>query len=450
MRINAWLAVACLVVAVAASAPAPADTAAAPAKNVIIMIGDGCGYNHVDAVSLYRYGRAGRTVVHGFPVQLGMSTYPAGGSYDGAKAWSDFDYVKKGATDSAAAATALATGRKTYNGAIGVVGAEEAPEAAESVIERAEKLGKATGVVTSVPWTHATPAGFAAHVAERGSTGAIAEQMLLYSAIDVVMGCGHPLCDDAGKPLESPDYDYAGGKELWEAACAGKVGADADGDGRGDPWTFIERREDFTALAQGATPKRVLGVARCATTLQEARPGDTDKAWGAPLCGDAPTLAEMTAAALNVLDDDPQGFLLMVEGGAVDWAAHSNRTGRMLEEMSAFHDAVAAVVEWTDRSDKWGETLVIVTGDHETGYLTGPGSGAVDGKAAWNPPAGSGIGDAPSIEWHSKSHTNSLLPLFARGAGAEALVKRADETDPVRGAYLDNTEVAQTVFEVMQ
>ena len=387
----------------------------------------------------------------GFPVRLGVSTYPAGGGYDGAKAWSDFEYVKKGATDSAAAATALATGQKTYNGAIGVVGTEEKPEPAENVLERAEKLGKATGVVTSVPWTHATPAGFTSHVAGRDDTAAIARQILMYSAVDVVMGCGHPMRDDAGKPVTEGNYDeYAGGKELWEAAVAGKAGADADGDGEADKWTFVDTREAFTALAAGKTPKRVFGVARCATTLEEGRPGDTEKAWGAPLCGDTPTLAEMTVAAINILDDDPQGFMLMVEGGAVDWAAHSNKAGRMLEEMSAFHDAVSAVVDWADRNGKWGETLLIVTGDHETGYLTGPGSGMVEGKEVYNPVAGSGIGNTPSMEWHSKSHTNSLIPLYARGICADMLLKRADETDAVRGAYIDNTEVAQTIFEAMR
>ena len=84
------------------------------------MIADGCGYNHIDAASLYQHGRTGTPVYAHFPVQLGMSTYPYGGGYDPAAAWEDFDHVREGTTDSAAAATAMSTGMKTYRGAIGV------------------------------------------------------------------------------------------------------------------------------------------------------------------------------------------------------------------------------------------------------------------------------------------------------------------------------------------
>ena len=92
-----------------------------------------------------------------------------------------------------------------------------------------------------------------------------------------------------------------------------------------------------------------------------------------------PTLTEMSLAALNVLDNDPDGLYLMIEGGAVDWAAHANQSGRMIEEAIEFERAVEAVLDWVQTNSNWGETLLIVTGDHETGYLTGPDSGQFPG-----------------------------------------------------------------------
>ena len=148
-------------------------------KNVIVLISDGAGYNQVDAASYYQYGKTGMQVYEHFPTQLGMSTYMYGGSYDSDSAWSDFEYVKAGATDSAAAATSMSTGFKTYSGAIGL-GMDRLP--VEHIIELFEDLGKATGVVTSVEWTHATPAGFVAHNLSRNHYEAIGAEMIRDSA----------------------------------------------------------------------------------------------------------------------------------------------------------------------------------------------------------------------------------------------------------------------------
>ena len=112
---------------------------AGAAKNIIVLVCDGCGYNHVDAASLYQYGAVGVQVYEQFPVQLGMSTYPAGGSYDPRLAWEDFDYVRTGYADSAAAATAMSTGIKTYNGAVGV---DLAGQPLTHVMEEIKQLGK--------------------------------------------------------------------------------------------------------------------------------------------------------------------------------------------------------------------------------------------------------------------------------------------------------------------
>ncbi len=75
-----------------------------------------------------------------------------------------------------------------------------------------------------------------------------------------------------------------------------------------------------------------------------------------PLIDSVPTLEEMTRAALNIVDNDPDGFVLMVEGGAVDWAAHANHSGRVIEEEIDFNHSVEAVVEWVEKNSNWGET----------------------------------------------------------------------------------------------
>ncbi len=136
-------------------------------KNIIVLISDGCGFNHVDAASIYQYGRTGVQIYEHFPVQLAMSTYMYSSSYDPARAWTDFEYVKNNPTDSAAAATAMSTGVKTYDGAIGV---DSEGISLKHIMQQAEERGMATGVVTSVEWSHATPAGFVAHAAGKMGT----------------------------------------------------------------------------------------------------------------------------------------------------------------------------------------------------------------------------------------------------------------------------------------
>lgn len=430
-----------LVVAVVLVALIPLAAQAAGAKYVIVMISDGCGYNHVEAGSLYRFGKPSGWSYQQFPVRYGVSTFPDGGSYDPALIWGDFAAPKKGPTDSAAAATALASGVKTYNGAIGV-GPDKQP--VENILERAEKLGRASGVVTSVPFSHATPAGFLVHNSGRGNYAEIAQSMV-DSAADVIMGAGSPDYDDSGKPRGAAKYEYLG-QELWEKLKGGAVGGDADGDGTPDAWKLLQTVEDFRALGAGTAPRRVIGIAQAGGTLQEGRGGDTKAAaYAVPFTANVPSLAEMSLGAINVLHNDPDGFCLMVEGGAVDWASHSNLTGRMIEEEISFSEAVEAVVKWVETNSNWNETLLIVTGDHETGYPTGPGS---DPK--WQPLVNNGAGQMPGLEWHYGSHTNNLLPLFARGPGSELFAARVRGKDPVRGEYVDNTEVARAVFAAMR
>ena len=102
------------------------------------------------------------------------------------------------------------------------------------------------------------------------------------------------------------------------------------------------------------------------------------------------------------------------------------------------------------RNSSWDETLVIVTGDHETGYLWGPGSGAdATGQGTWIPLASSGEDTVPAMQFNSGDHTNSLIPFFARGEGAADLRAAAMKADPIRGKYLDNTDIAKQLAKAM-
>lgn len=325
-----WLAMSLLVAAavgasgIAQAAPDPVKNPTKPqVKNVIVMISDGMGYNQKDAATLYQYGKTGTQIYESFPFQSAMSTYSVG-SYDPALAWSNFDYVKSRPTDSAAAATAMSTGVKTYDAAIGV---DLNGSPLKHGFQLAEEKGKATGVITSVEFSHATPAGFVAHNVSRNNYEAIAQEMLLNSATDVIMSAGHPWFTDSGMPRTAPSYRYVGGQSTWDGIVAGTVAiADADGDGVADPWALVQTRAEFQELMAGATPKRVAGVAQAATTLQQGRGGDRKAApYVVPLNDNVPTLVEMTKAALNVLDNDPDGLALIIEGGAGDWAGHANQ-----------------------------------------------------------------------------------------------------------------------------
>jgi alkaline phosphatase len=450
------LAVVCLM-AVALVAIGTGAATAAPkkplAKNVIVMIADGWGFNHDVSGSYYGHGIADERLWNEFPTDLAMSTYMAydegdgcyGLGYDPVLAWGDFDYVTECYTDSAAAATAMSTGVKTYGGAIGV-DIDENP--VTHVLEVAEMHGKATGVITSVEWTHATPAGFAAHNTYRGNYAEIGTQMVYDSAVDVIMGAGHPFYDGDGVYVTDPDdidYRYSGGQSTWDGLVAGTAGGDADGDGDDDPWVLITTRAEFQSLAIGPTPDRVIGVAPVRWTLQQGRSGDPyADPFVVPFVETIPTLEEMAKGALNILDEDPDGFFLMIEGGAIDWASHANYSGRMIEEETDFEAAFMAVMDWVEAHSNWGETLLVVTADHETGYLTGPGS-----DPTWTPIVNNGAGLLPGMEWHSGEHTNSLVPFFAKGDTARLFKRYADEYDPAYGRYLDNTEMAEALFRTL-
>ena len=417
-------------------------------KNIILMISDGCGSNQILATDYYTYGMAGTQIYEQFPVRLHMSTYSLGqitkdddlsGIYKPAYMWRSFKWMNKNATDSSAAATAMATGKKTYDAAIGV---DEDGRNLKTITEEFEDLGKATGVVSSVPFSHATPASFAAHNKNRKNFRRIAVEMIRDSAIDLIMGGGNPLYDKNGKEIpnaEDQDYRYVGGKVIWDELLTGVIGADADKDGVKDPWILIQTKEDFERLQTGAAPRRLIGIPQVYETLQQGRSGNTTAAaFETDFIKNVPTLEVMSNVALNVLDANKDGFFLLIEGGAVDWANHANQSGRMIEEETDFNNTVSAVCRWVEENGGWDQTLVIVTADHESGCL----SGETD---AFSKVLNNGKGNMPVMVWNSSFHTNQLVPFFAKGSGADLFASCADQTDPVMGPYLDNTEIAKVI-----
>lgn len=412
-------------------------------KNVILLISDGWGENQILATNYFVDGTAKSQDYQRFPTSLYMSTYSFGDitttddldSQYSPDLWSNFNLFTLNPTDSAAAGTAMSTGTKTYDAAIGV---DQELENLKHIAEDFEALGKSTGVVSSVQISHATPASFVDHNASRNNYTDIANGMIQNSATDVIMGAGHPLYTDNGTLASTPNYRYIGGADTWNSLINGTLGNDADLDGDVDYWTLLQSKTEFENLTNGDTPNRVIGIAQAITTLQQSRSGDRyAQAYEVPFNDNVPSLATMSEGALNVLDNNDEGFFLMIEGGAVDWAGHANQSGRLIEEQEDFNQAVDSVCKWVEENSNWDETLVIVTGDHETGYLTG--TKGVDKVI------NQGKGVMPTMSWNSGDHTNQLIPFFAKGVGAEIFKKLADEKDPIRGFYLDNTEISAAI-----
>jgi alkaline phosphatase len=378
--------------------------------NVVLFVADGAGFHHFEAAGYYEYGESGHQIYDDWPVRVAMSTVPYGVVYDPELARTDAAWCRREATDSAAGITAMTTGFKTVPGRLAV---DARGEPVAPLAELMADAGKATGVVTTVLFNHATPAGFCVSHADRSAYDEIAA-LMLSSSVDVIMGAGR-----------------SGDRGAWNALLAGP------------PWGLIELRKQFIALGEEPTPQRVLGLPPVYETLQEQRDGDVmADPFVVPLNPEVPTLAEMSRAALNVLDEDPDGFCLLVEGGAVDFASHDRRPGRMIEEMVDFNGAVAAVVTWLDQRGLLDETLLVVTADHETGFLSGPDPPA---GTVWAPPVNRGRGVLPAFAFLADEHTRALVPLFARGPGSELLAARADQDDPLRGLYLDNAELGRVL-----
>jgi alkaline phosphatase len=411
-------------------------------KNIIFLIGDGMGYNVVTATNYFIDGEDSTAPYQEFPVVLGVSTYNGvpGQEYRSDSAWLDYNWVRRPGkfTDSAPAATALSTGKKSYDGAIGV--------SMDSVnlthfMQFAKTINKATGVVTTVQISHATPAGHIAHNINRNNYAEIANEMF-NSDIDVIIGAGHPDYNDNSQPRTDKQYKYVGGEETWNNLISGNL----------HNWTFSDDSTRIAEIANGINvPTRFCAISKVASTLQQSRdlvdPATGDEEvlpFVAPFNNGVNTLPQLALAALNVLNKNNNGFVVMIEGGAIDWACHANQKGRMIEEQHDFNNTVEAVIDWVEANGGWENNLVVVTADHETGYLLGELPN--DNKFTTNPVINNSKNNMPGMKFWSGDHTNMLVPVYAKGAGSEMLELYADRVDALRGKYIDNTEIAKTFF----
>ena len=236
-------------------------------------------------------------------------------------------------TDSAAAATAIACGERTNNGRIGM--SADGSRKLVSLAEVARDNGKKVGIVTSVTINHATPAGFYGHRKSRSEMYAIGLD-LIASKFDYFGGGGAAKHDDKKSPLYKGDiYDLA--------AKAG--------------YKVIGTRKELLALKPGDGKVLAYGVRDTILPFAIDRKDQS-----------VATLAEFTAKGIEMLQDNPKGFFMMVEGGAIDYAGHSNDAATNLREVLAFDDAVKVALKFMEKHPD--ETLIVVTGDHETGGMT--------------------------------------------------------------------------------
>lgn len=338
-------------------------------NNVILMIGDGMGLTHVTAAML----------AQGAPLALQRAQYV--GLQTTRSASSDV-------TDSAAAGTALATGTKTYNGAIGV---DSLGQPLVSVLKRAEAAGKATGIVVTCSVTHATPAAFVACNEARNNEDQIAEAYLT-TGVDVFIG---------------------GGTKFFEQRADGRNLSD---EMQGLGYRMLHSLDELKTVDKGN-----VGVLLAETNLPRMTEGRGD------------ILPEATAEALRILPaNSPNGFFLMVEGSQIDYGAHANDSLATVTELIDFDHAVRVAMDFADRHPG---TLVVVTADHETGGMALPS----DKDRVMNGIALPGNGNRTTATFATKGHSGTMVPIYAYGAGACRFTGLMDNTDiPKRIAELMN------------
>lgn len=325
-------------------------------KRVIMMIGDGMGVSQVFAGVT---ANGGHLFLDNFK-QVGFS-----------KTQSHNNYI----TDSAAGGTALSSGVKTYNGAIGV---NPDTVAVKTILELAEEKGLATGLVSTSAITHATPASYIAHRGSRNSYEDIASDFL-NTDIDVFIGGGYKhfaqRADkrDLTKELQEKGYQVLRNMDEIAQVKSGKLaGLTAD-----------EHNEVY--------PKREMNL---------------------PLA---------TQTALHILNQNKKGFFIMIEGSQIDWGGHQNNTGYIVNEMLDFDQAIGKALEFAAAD---GETLIVVTADHETGGMAITGGDMKTGlvKAAFT----------------SGDHSAIMVPVFAYGPGAENFT-----------GIIENTDIAKKIMKLL-
>lgn len=318
-------------------------------NNVILVIGDGMGPQQVGLLLSYarqapssviesRKTAFDRMIEQG-DAKLTISTTHAAGTL---------------VTDSAASASQLATG---YFAGSEMLGLDKDGNRRETIVEKAKRIGKATGLVSDTRITHATPAAFAAHQTHRSLENEIAEDLLAIGP-DVMFSAGWSYwLPETVNDKQSQDYRSAaqllGRTDSIASKRNDRKNLLAQARQQGYELVFnksqLQQARDKT-LGLFAASELPNGIAE---TLAKQDPART-----------VPTLKEMSRQALDILSKNEQGFFLMIEAGQIDWASHGNDTGTLLHEMLRMNETLEAVLDWMQGRD---DTLLIVTADHETG-----------------------------------------------------------------------------------
>jgi alkaline phosphatase len=301
-------------------------------KNVILLIGDGMGPAHVNLTRLCL----------GVDELVMEELDETGPSYMTTYCLRA-DGISHGITDSAAAGSAMATGYKTYYYGLSV---DINGNPVETVLERAEMLGKATGLVTDVYLQDATPAVFAAHRERRGDSANVSVQMGLEHEVEVLMGAGEGWFLPKGHG--STGGQRTDGRNLIEEM-------------EDNGYVYVDSAKEMANVEIDITAgDKLLGLFGGLYNMDYDLDRQLDKKTGVP------TLVEMTVKALEIVSQDPDGFFLMVEGGALDWVAHDRDVAGVVTETATFDEAVQIALDFAEED---GETLVVVTADHECGTL---------------------------------------------------------------------------------
>jgi alkaline phosphatase len=304
-------------------AAAPAAVAAPTAKYVFLFIGDGMAMPQISATEAYANAVASKDVAL---KRLGFSRFPVAGlttTYDAGTL----------ITDSASAGTALSTGNKTLSGVLNMDPAKTTKFT--PITEQAKAKGMKIGIVTTVSLDHATPAAFYAKAPSRSNYYDIAAQ------------------------VATSGFDYFGGGGFLQPTGAKKDQPDIVELAKKAGYKYVNSKADFLALKKGAG--KVLAVNEKLADAS-SMPYEIDRA------ADDLSLADYTAKGIELLSDNPKGFFMMVEAGKIDWACHANDAGASIMDTLALDAAVAKALEFQAKYPK--DTLIVVTGDHETGGMT--------------------------------------------------------------------------------
>lgn len=313
-------------------------------KNIILLIGDGMGLSQISAG------------IYANDNYLNIERFPVVGLH---KNYASDNLV----TDSAAGATAFACGVKTYNGAIGVDG-DTIP--VKTILEECSESGYKTGLVASSSIVHATPASFAAHNRLRKNYEEISLDMV-DSGVDLMIGGGKSYFDR--RTIDSLDlYKDLKGRGYQVSDYFAEDFSELDVQAMGNKWAYF-------------------------TADKEPLPRDAGRDY----------LIPASKIAIDFLSEQAgeEGFFLMIEGSQIDWAGHANNFSYMISELHEYDEVVKAALDFAEAD---GNTLVILTADHETGGLSINYGSTQDSIIA---------------AFTSDYHTATMIPVFAYGPGAE-------------------------------